>query len=266
MKIRVGIETGRKAAMESVRSLGIPVLISANALWDNQRKDFSRPRSLAGLDLALDSGGFVAMKRYGGYRWTASQYVGLAQYLRPAWWAQMDFCCEPEIASDSTAVRSRITQTVAGLQECQRIADGEGVARPMPVLQGWKPEDYTQGPIYEQDYAWPSLVGVGSVCRRQVGGPNGVMAVVEAINAKVPQSVQFHLFGVKSQAITALFEEFPNRVASMDSQAWAMGARCAARDAGRPCDNQMRADYLVSWYNRQMGLAHSPTFQPKLNL
>lgn len=152
-------------------------------------------------------------------------------------------------------------QVSPGLQECQRIADGEGVPNPMPVLQGWKPEDYIQGPIYEQDYAWPSLVGIGSVCRRQVNGHTGVMAVVEALNCKVPTGVKFHLFGVKSQAIARLIEEFPERIASTDSQAWAMRARKEANQTGVPCDNQMRSDCMVKWYESQIALTKTATRQ-----
>lgn len=247
--------------MERIRALRIPVLVSANCLWDAKRGEFAYPRVFEGVDLALDSGGFVAMKRYGGYRWSAEQYVRLARHLRPAWWAQMDFCCEPEIASDAAAVRERIGRTVSGLQECQRIAQGEGMSAPMPVLQGWKPEDYAHGPIYEQDYRWPKLVGVGSVCRRPIDGANGIMAVVSALDQAVPSGVQFHLFGVKSQAIARLVEEFPSRIASMDSQAWSVRARKQAHLSGEPCDNERRAAAMVEWYERQVSAAQSGTPQ-----
>lgn len=261
MMIRLGIEGGRRAVINRVKELSAPVLISANSLWDKRTQKFSRGRcdSYAGLDVALDSGGFVAMHRYGGYRWSVADYVKLAGYMRPAWWAQMDFCCEPELAADRESVRNRISMTVAHLEECERVADGENVRAPMPVLQGWRPEDYCRGRIYEQDQ-WPELVGVGSVCRRQVHGPDGVMAVVEALDQAVPAHVMFHLFGVKSTALAELLRRFPNRILSMDSMAWNARARWAGASA-----SSARADFMEQWYERQVATVHGVLHDPQLD-
>ncbi len=252
MKIRVGMEGGRKPVLARARAIGAPILVSANSLWNNERKRFYGWKAYDGFDLALDSGGFVAMKIYGGYRWTIRDYVGLAGMMRPTWWAQMDFCCEPEIAADSAAVWQRIGMTVDHLQECQRVADGEGVTMPLPVLQGWHPDDYCRGPIYEEDFRWPSLVGVGSVCRRQVYGPSGVLAVVERLHEALPSKVKLHLFGVKSQAFEQVVKYFPERVSSMDSMAWNMRCRIVAREEKVSCDGNLRAKYMEEWYRKQV--------------
>lgn len=264
MKLRVGIPGGIRLLLAKARALNAPILVSANSLWRDNKKKFSGWKCYTGFDVALDSGGFVAMKRYGRYRWSVSQYVALAKTMQPAWWAQMDFCCEPEIASDRTTVSRRISMTAQHLQECQRVADGEGVCRPLPVLQGWCPEDYCRGPIYESDYHWPDMVGIGSVCRRQVNGKDGVMAVVEALDRVVPPHVRFHLFGVKGTAVAKLVEHFPNRIGSTDSMAWDLQARWLAYNAKASCSSAHRASVMEHWYTRHTAIIDDVTRQPTL--
>jgi hypothetical protein len=251
MLVRVGVEGGRRAVLKRAAALGAPLLVSANSLWNDRKRRFGSGRAYRGFDIALDSGGFVAMKRYGRYRWQVPDYVRLARDMRPTWWAQMDFCCEPEIAGDSATVWARIGKTVQHLHECQRVANSEGVPAPLPVLQGWQPGDYIRGPAYDERFAWPGLVGVGSVCRRHVYGPDGVIAVVEAILQKVPPHVRLHLFGVKSQALAKLTEIFHDRIASVDSMAWNMAARWDCAKAGVPCDSAARAKAMERWYQLQ---------------
>ena len=243
--------------------LDAPILVSANSLWNNDRQRFGGWQCYSGFDTALDSGGFVAMMRYGGYRWSVDQYVSLAATMRPTWWAQMDFCCEPEIASNQQEVRKRIDRTVEHLHQCQDATRGT-VGMPMPVLQGWKPTDYCEGPIWDDGFKWPNLVGVGSVCRRPLRGPTGILAVIGALDGKLPESVQLHLFGVKSAALRALADRFPTRIASVDSMAWNVAARREAHNKNIPCPGSMRADHMGSWYLKQV--ESLKTNQPTLNL
>lgn len=251
VQIRVGIEGGRRPVLARAKEIGAPILVSANSLWDNNRKRFGGWQCYSSHDTALDCGGFVAMKRYGGYRWNVEQYVALAMQMQPAWWAQMDFCCEPEIASDRGTVFKRIDQTAEYLHDCQDTARRIGTSMPMPVLQGWNPSDYCQGPIYDSGFEWPELVGVGSVCRRRVGGQDGIVAVISALDAKVPKHVKFHLFGVKSTAFKTLIAEFNHRIASVDSMAWNFACRIEAHQKKVVCDGAMRADFMSRWYLRQ---------------
>jgi hypothetical protein len=264
MILRVGVDSGRRAILAAARELGAPIMVSANSLWESKTKRFAGWKAYEGYDTALDSGGFIAMLKYGGYRWTVRQYVELAKTMRPTWWAQMDFCCEPQIASNRAEVFSRIERTAAHLHECQSEAAAAGTGRPMPVLQGWEPRDYCEGPIYSSSFEWPALVGVGSVCRRPVGGPTGVMAVINAINAAAPEHVKLHLFGVKGTALKHLEQHYPNRVQSADSFAWNMAARWDCLHAGVPCDAEAKAKTLIAWYRRQ---THRPeVYQQSLGL
>ncbi len=250
MKIRVGVEGNRRLLLDRCHELGAPILVSANSLF--KRGKFTGYKAYAGHDTALDSGGFVAMKKYGGYRWSVEQYVALAKDMRPTWWAQMDFCCEPEIAPDRATIWKRIDLTAAHLNECQSFARLTDTTLPMPVLQGWMPEDYCVGPIYDAAFQWPALVGIGSVCRRQVKGPDGILSVVNALDRKVPRHVQFHLFGVKSTALESLLENFPHRIASVDSMAWNMASRWEAYHDGVTRDEAHRTRHMEEWYKRQI--------------
>lgn len=64
---------------------------------------------------------------------------------------------------------------------------------------------------------WP-LVGIGSMCRRHVAGPNGVIQVLKALgSAFAGTATRFHLLSLKSQGIQ--HAALHPRVASCDSQA-----------------------------------------------
>ena len=257
VKIRVGIEGGRKPVINRAIEINAPILVSANSLWDNERKKFSGWAAYEKNDVALDSGGFVAMKKYGGYRWTIGDYVSLARAVNPTWWAQMDFCCEPEIAASHDEIKKRIKKTAEYLLQCENEAAKKETNPPMPVLQGWKPEDYCNGPIYD-GRKWPKLVGIGSVCRRNVHGKTGILSVIDALNSAVPEGVQFHLFGVKSQAIEILLANFPNRIASIDSMAWNVQARWQSFKMKTRCTGLDRANAMSGWYLRQSEIVTKP--------
>lgn len=261
MKIRIGVEGRRATVLNKAREIGAPLLLSANSLWNSRKNRFEGFDCYAGFDLALDSGGFVAMKRYGRYRWDVGQYVNLAATVAPTWWAQMDFCCEPEIASDAAAVAKRIDATVEHLHACQGQAKSVGASAPMPVLQGWKPKDYVSGPAYDRGFEWPEIVGVGSVCRRPVSGPQGLIAVVGEIHAALPENVRLHLFGVKSSALRKLIALFPGRVASIDSMAWNIGGWWECHKAGLPWNAEAKANYMAQWFCQQTAKVAKATAQ-----
>jgi len=98
-------------------------------------------------------------------------------------------------------------------------------------------------------------VGLGSVCRRPVDGPTGILSILDAVDAVLPPGVRLHLFGVKSAAL-ALLSKHP-RVASADSMAWDMQAR-AERRTGR--DMGFRIGHMQAWMGRQAeAIAEAPS-------
>lgn len=258
IEIIAGIEGNRSPLIREARERRIPVMVSANSYWNPKRDRFSPSwRVLEGLRVHLDSGGFVAMKRYGGFRFTPEQYITLAAQMSPVWWAQMDHCCEPEVAGDRSEVFRRIDKTAGNLRECRSLASELGASAPLMVLQGWKPSDYVSGPAFDDTaFEWPDLIGVGSVCRRSLDGPDGLVAVLRKLDAVLPAHVRFHLFGVKSQAIEKL--HWHPRIASVDSMAHSYGARVVCREAKIPCTGEHRAASLVEWTTRQREAAAPP--------
>jgi hypothetical protein len=248
MIIRIGIPASFQRFSAVARGIGAPILVSANAFWKRGRFGLPTPAVFGGADVALDSAGFVAMLRYWGYRWTLGDYVDLAARVRPTWWAAPDYCCEPEIAADRAEVTERVTRTAFKLDWCRQVAADRGVAAPMPVLQGWFPDDYAR--CADLIGELPELVGIGSVCRRPLGGDAGVIRVVQALSDRLPAHVRFHLFGVKGSAIAALAGH--PRIHSVDSAAWDFAARRERQRNGQASNTiAYRAGYMRDWYQGQ---------------
>jgi hypothetical protein len=249
MIVRLGIPACFNRFSGVAKSLGSPILVSANAF----RRDgkFWRPSAdlFHGADVALDSAGFVAMFRYRGYPWTQAEYVALAASHPWTWWAAMDFCCEPQIARDRDEVARRVLETAMMLERNRDEAEIQGVKPPMPVLQGWLPEDYLVCAEMMGDL--PALVGVGSVCRRPLRGDDGVLAVIAALDRHLPKSVGLHLFGVKGSAIGVLAGH--PRITSMDSQAWDRAARWEASKGRFSCSVAHRENHMRRWHQEQIG-------------
>lgn len=255
--VRLGLPLVGGALPAAARELGAAVLVSANALaryrGEGKARTFAGFRleasDLDGMDVALDSAGFVAHALYRGFPWKVADYIALAGSRPWAWWAQMDACCEAEIAANRGTVRLRQAETIRLLAVCRKMAAEAGISAPMPVLQGRTPADYVwhAGQI---DLTGETLIGVGSMCRRPVHGPEGLLAVVDALDHVLPAGVRLHLFGVKSEGL-AILASHP-RVASIDSMAWDVAARREAR-TGRTM--AVRANVMRQWYGRQVAAA-----------
>lgn len=260
------------------RELGAPVLISANALSRWQTRDGirswvgwdRRPLALAkGMQVALDSAGFVAMARYRGFHWTVQQYVeGLAARAALdgfpfAWFSAMDLCVEPEIAPDREAVLDRVAGTANLNKLCLRYAADAGIAdRLMPVIQGWHPDDYRRC-LELVPFDRAALLGVGSMCRRSLNGETGIVACVEAIDRELgDHPARLHLFGLKGAAAAAL-RGHP-RVASIDSQAYGVRARRLAFEEGCSKTDVFLADVMEAWYRRLQARLAEPGWKRRL--
>lgn len=251
--LRVGLDGKRAAVLEAVRAAGAPVLVSANNLWNPKRKRFKATEHLDGLDVALDPGGFTAMRAHGGYRFGALAYVDLAERLNPTWWAGVDYCCEPEapVGGTTTWQRQLAGANLYGI--CHREARRRGIKPPMPVLQGWRPEDYRRSAAFLFDHVhwrlWPDLIGIGSVCRRPLYGSDGLLRVIGCLDSFLPARLRFHLFGVKGAALSVLASH--PRFGSMDSCAYDAGNRQDHRKNKQPRTNLVRAAALTAWLEKQ---------------
>lgn len=98
----------------------------------------------------------------------------------------------------------------------------------------------------------PELVGLGSVCRRDIHGPEGLLAVLAALDKALDPHVKLHLFGVKGVSIDHL-DPYLHRVKSIDSMAWSYGARKKAHVEGVSKTVDLQAKKLRDWYTTQQG-------------
>ncbi len=260
-----------------------PVMVSANAFWDSKRQCFVRPAAsdLEECDTALDSAGFSAMwlwKKRGRQRgiagifpWTYAEYLDFATSFGASWYAQPDLCCEPEVAGDRDAVDYRVRATATLLEGCLQVlyhwhnllardrdCSASVIARllppPVPVLQGWCVSDYLRSlelldAVWARWIPWlapPRLIGIGSVCRRNLHDPeHGLFAVLEALEGRLPPGARAHLFGVKGAALSRL-QHMP-WIASADSMAYDFGARIDARSAGIRNSIEHRRQAMSRW-------------------
>lgn len=258
-----------------------PVMVSASAFWNPNAGVFSVPEAtnLTELDMALDSAGFTAMLNWkakgrqagmaGVFPWTYAQYCELASTLSPAWWSQPDMCCEPEICTDQAMIDYRIDATATLLEgtlrlvyawqnelarDCSPSTVASMIKPPVPVLQGWSASDYLRSldllmNVWERWQPWlalPSLIGLGSVCRRTLKHPtHGLLAILAALEGNLPHSSKLHMFGVKGSVLSNL--KMLDWVGSVDSMAYDYGARVKAHKAGHSNTMAHRSKEMTDW-------------------
>lgn len=287
MVMRVGIpHRGGKLAFHAFNQ-EYPVMVSANAFWEVEKGCFRVPEAtdLSEMDVALDSAGFTAMNLWkskgaqkgmaGIFPWSYAQYVELASTLNPAWWSQPDLCCEPEIAHDQKTIDYRINATATLLEgvlrvvyewqnELAKTCSANVVANlikpPVPVIQGWSASDYLRSldllmAVWERWQPWidtPALIGLGSVCRRNLNHPtHGLYAILAKLEGSLPDGSRLHLFGVKGASLSEV--KMLDWVASADSMAYDFGARIKARQEGMSNTIAHRSAEMSRW----MGAAQS---------
>lgn len=263
--MRVGVpHRGGKLAFHAFER-SYPVMVSANAFWDPKALCFKKPwaTDLDECDVALDSAGFTAMSLWkakgkqrgmaGVFPWTYAEYLEFATCFGASWYSQPDLCCEPEIACDREAVDYRVRATATLLEGCLQVlytwhnllardrhcspsVIASMAPPPVPVLQGWSVSDYLKSldllnEVWSRWEPWlapPALIGIGSVCRRNLHDPkHGLYAVLAALEGRLPPGAKVHLFGVKGAALERV--KMMPWVAGFDSMAFDCGARVEAR-------------------------------------
>ena len=185
-------------------------------------------------DWSLDSGGFTEVSQYGRYLTTPNEYATRAKRYsdevgRLCWAAPQDWMCEPFVIDKTgLTIREHQARTIQSLVDLRRIEPGIHWA---PVLQGWKPEDYF-GHVSQYADAGINLkletvVGVGSVCRRQ--GTSEGEKIFRTLFERF--GLKLHGFGLKIEAI----RRYSDVLVSADSLAWSFGARKLGRPAFSEC-------------------------------
>ncbi len=127
----------------------------------------------------------------------------------------------------------------------------------------------------------PALVGLGSVCRRELHGPEGLLTILVALDKVLAPHVKLHLFGVKGAVLEHL-RPYLHRVKSIDSMAWDEAATRSVQKRRKETgttqlkpgdpgflsnDTENRAAHMREWHDRQQerlgaltGRPHTTTF------
>jgi hypothetical protein len=183
-------------------------------------------------DVLIDSGAFTELHMHGRYRSSVADYAAALKRLHDegvvtitAAVAQ-DYMCEPfMLAKTGLTIAEHQRLTIDHYVDLARWRLPFPV---MPVLQGYRPEDYAEHVTAYGDRLTPGMwVGVGSVCKRNAS-PIDIAHVLSTIK-QVRPDLRLHGFGVKKTALThpcvrALLY-------SADSMAWSYAARRQGRDA-----------------------------------
>lgn len=182
-------------------------------------------------DWIMDSGAFTEVSTHGRYRSTSAEYA--AEIRR---WAgngnllaavAQDWMCEPWII-ERTGLSVAEHQRLTIERYDELVACDTGGVYVLPVLQGYKPEDYV---AHIRDYgarlALGAWVGVGSICKRN-GDPRAIEDVLLAVHRERPD-LRLHGFGLKTTALSSGVVQ--QLLATADSMAWSFSARKQGRNA-----------------------------------
>jgi hypothetical protein len=294
--MRVGIpHSGGRLAIHADNE-GFAAMVSASAFWDRTKRVFRMPEytPLSEMDFALDSAGYTALLGFqrkgrqdgiaGIFPWSYEAYIEFACLSGSSWYSQPDLCVEEGVAKDAEAVNYRIRATATLLEgmlqilyewqnELSRTCNSTVVANmlrpPVPVLQGRVRSDYLYSlelldAVWSRYEGWldkPALIGVGSMCRRDLHDKEeGLYAVLETLRPHFPEGSKAHLFGVKNQALN----EVPkfDFVASVDSMAFDFSARVKAHKQGVSNTIERRSAEMTEWMQSAMARITSASRAP----
>lgn len=195
----------------------VPLFVSHRRLARRRRLPVAR----AGW--ALDSGGFTELALHGRWHTTPAAYAAAVARYRDhigalEWVAPQDWMCEPAItARTGRTVLDHQRATVASVLELRARIDGVLV---VPVVQGWRLADYLRClDLYDAagiELTRESVVGLGSVCRRQA--TSEIAAIARELASA---GLALHGFGVKTTGLA----RYARHLGSADSLAWSYQAR-----------------------------------------
>jgi len=230
-----------------LKETAVPLFVSRRTL-SRYRK---MPRAIGSW--ALDSGGFTELNMHGRWTLSACAYADEVRRYRDEvggmdWAAPQDWMCEPFVtAKTGLTVAEHQRRTIDNFIELRALAPDLPI---VPVLQGWQASDYLEHiAAYAAagvELAKESLVGLGTVCRRQATA--AAMRIVHTVVTAVP-AIRIHGFGFKVQGLALL----GGHLASADSLSWSFQAR---RNPGidghealhRNCANCIT--YALEWRGR----------------
>mgnify|MGYP001583305176 CR=1 FL=1 len=234
-----------------------PLFVSHSRLRRRKRL----PRSIG--PVAIDSCGFSELSMHGKWTITPQEYVrAVRRYSEEVgivWAAQQDWMCEPFVREKTgLSVVEHQRRTV---ENFLRLMDLAPDLPWVPVLQGWKIDDYFDHlEMFAESgirLAELPLVGLGSVCRRQATDE-----IEELVTALWSAGLKLHGFGVKKEGLARI----GGYLESADSMAWSRTARYDEPLPGhthKNCANCL--DYALLWRQKVLaGVQTGEELQPLL--
>ncbi|CUU57827.1 hypothetical protein Ga0074812_11529 [Parafrankia irregularis] len=230
---------------------------------------------VAAAPFGVDSGGFTELQRYGEWTVSPAEYVARLRRYRDEighllWAAPQDWMCERIIIDGGTIAGQRFVGTHLSVAEHQartvanflELRDRAPDLPIIPVVQGDTAADYERCvDLYDAagvDLTAESLVGVGSVCRRQ--GTAEATGILTALHRR--GVTRLHGFGFKIRGLVACRD----LLASADSLAWSIDARRRGNPLPgcvrhKNCANCLR--FALRWRTRVLAAATAgSTAQP----
>lgn len=198
-------------------------------------------------DWIMDSGAFSEISTHGFYRNTSRTYAREIDHWRNCGNMELavcqDYMCEPFICERTMmTVAEHQRLTVERYDELRSMTD----APLMPVLQGFKPQEYLEClALYGERLTHGMRVGVGSICKRN-SHPAMIEHILGLIKAKRPD-LRLHGFGLKLTAIART--NISNLLYSADSMAWSFAARKEGRNANDWREAQAYANRIENLKN-----------------
>jgi len=167
-----------------------------------------------GKEWFMDSGAFTYLRNSGKFPFTYGEYLRVVDKFQPSLFANMDWCCEPDIVkATGLSVLHHIAHTV---DNGRQLIDFDK-KRFVMVLQGWTIEDYMTCIDYVREQGlFTELIGVGSVCIRK--NPKEVFKLLKSVRAVIPDWCNIHCFGLSIDMLQ--YKEIYDRLESVDTYAW----------------------------------------------
>ena len=242
---------------------GLHVMYSAGGAWDNRQKQWRKmsfPKT-SGMRW-LDCGGFTLLNKYGDYPFSVAAYANLVAATAPAFYATMDYPCEPEINRTMHLQdnRQRIQATVDMAAELMSMESMIGTGTAVPVIQGFALDEYLRCiDLYHQRGLIRPYMAVGSMCKRSNDAEilDLLPPIYEAATAAGVK--RLHLFGLK---LSLLLKPLHDMIWSRDSAAvlFAPDAATKRRWGGRRWakgQEEKRYAFEYFWKNaEQLGLLY----------
>lgn len=240
-----------------------PLFISFRQLRNRKKKPFNNESPIY-----IDSGGFTELNLNGHWTITPEEYSNELLRLKSLnlnfnWVSQQDWMCEEIVLSKTkNSILDHQLKTCDNFATLIDLDDGISYT---PVIQGQKIHDYISHIDMFKEYGFDlsnqSIVGVGSVCRRQ--NTEEIFHLFKELHS---MNLNLHGFGVKTLGL----KKYHQYLTSCDSLAWSLHSRLGNKKCNSCLSNNNKncancLQFAENWRKNILSSIFNPTIssQPK---